>query len=160
VVSTKIAVYTPFLTRQRQDNNLVFDDAEKRFDLVFSALKTGRSLAASYNLQTDIQRAFYSSRRIMMLKRFAVYFHVQTDDEITLFETQVPTIVALTKGCKFAKVVRDLELIPKGCGSAVLTPTIAVHTLVRVSITEAFINYYKLKYCAGSDRSGRRIGQV
>lgn len=33
----------------------MFTEAEKDFDLVFSALKTGRSLAASYNLQTDIQ---------------------------------------------------------------------------------------------------------
>jgi valyl-tRNA synthetase len=34
----------------------MFGDADKHFDLVFSALKAGRSLAASYNLQTDIQR--------------------------------------------------------------------------------------------------------
>jgi hypothetical protein len=33
----------------------VFEDADKQFDLVFSALKAGRSLAASYNLQADIQ---------------------------------------------------------------------------------------------------------
>lgn len=33
----------------------MFSEADKQFDLVFSALKTGRSLAASYNLQTDIQ---------------------------------------------------------------------------------------------------------
>lgn len=32
----------------------MFDNAEE-FDLVFSVIKTGRSLAASYNLQTDIQ---------------------------------------------------------------------------------------------------------
>lgn len=34
---------------------MVFEDAERDFDLVFSALKTGRSLAASYSLQNDIQ---------------------------------------------------------------------------------------------------------
>lgn len=34
----------------------MFNESEKEFDLVFSALKAGRSLAASYNLQTDIQR--------------------------------------------------------------------------------------------------------
>lgn len=39
----------------QQDKDFVFSDAEKEFDLVFSALKTGRSLAASYSLQTDIQ---------------------------------------------------------------------------------------------------------
>jgi valyl-tRNA synthetase len=38
-----------------QDKDFVFVDAEKEFDLAFSALKTGRSLAASYSLQADIQ---------------------------------------------------------------------------------------------------------
>ncbi|KAF9458072.1 tRNA synthetases class I-domain-containing protein [Collybia nuda] len=97
------------------DNALVFGNADKQFDLVFSALKTGRSLAASYNLQTDIQ----------------LFFNIQSDEEATLFETQLPTIVALTKGCKSAKVVKDLKEIPPGCGGGVVTPTIAVHTLVR-----------------------------
>ena len=35
----------------------VSEAAEQQFDLVFSAIKTGRSLAASYNLQSDIQCA-------------------------------------------------------------------------------------------------------
>ena len=39
----------------QQDNDFVFADAHRDFDLVFSALKAGRSLAASYNLQADIQ---------------------------------------------------------------------------------------------------------
>ena len=34
----------------------MFEDAAKDFDLAFSAVKTGRSLAVSYNLQNDIQR--------------------------------------------------------------------------------------------------------
>ena len=38
-----------------QTPDFTFDEAEKQFDLVFSALKTGRSLAASYSLQNDIQ---------------------------------------------------------------------------------------------------------
>ena len=38
-----------------QDKDLVFEDAVKDFNLVFSAVKTGRSLAASYSLQNDIQ---------------------------------------------------------------------------------------------------------
>jgi hypothetical protein len=42
-----------------QDNAFVFEEADKQFDLVFSALKAGRSLAASYNLQSDIQRMKY-----------------------------------------------------------------------------------------------------
>lgn len=63
-----------------------------------------------------------------------VFLHVQTDDEAALFESQLATIVALTKGCKSAKVVRSLGEIPDGCGGGVVTPTIAVHALVRVSV--------------------------
>jgi len=97
------------------DPSFIFNDANKQFDLVFSTLKTGRSLAASYNLQSDIQ----------------FFIQVQSDQEAALFSPQCSTIVALTKGCKSAKVIRDQTDIPDGCGSAVVTPTILVHTLVR-----------------------------
>ncbi|KIM79390.1 hypothetical protein PILCRDRAFT_792056 [Piloderma croceum F 1598] len=97
------------------DNDFVFADAHKEFELVFSVLKTGRSLAASYNLQVDIQ----------------FFVHVQSAREEAIFLSQAPTIVTLTKGCTSAKVVRDLKDIPAGCGSSVLTPTVAVHVLVR-----------------------------
>ena len=52
----------------------------------------------------------------------------------------MPTIVALTKGCKSAKVVRDLKEIPAGCGSSVLSSTVVIHALVRVSIPAVAIN--------------------
>ncbi|KAJ6621454.1 tRNA synthetases class I-domain-containing protein [Mycena sp. CBHHK59/15] len=97
------------------DKAHVFETADQHFNLVFSALKTGRSLAASYNLQSDIQ----------------LFFYVQSDQEAALFESQLSTIVALTKGCKSAKLVREPKDIPEGCGGAVVTPTVAVHTLVR-----------------------------
>jgi valyl-tRNA synthetase len=93
----------------------VFTDAVKQFDLVFSALKAGRSLAASYNLQSDIQ----------------FFYHVQSDNDASLFQSQTPTIVALTKGCKSASVVRTSDGIPPGCGSQVLTPDITIHVLVK-----------------------------
>ena len=63
-----------------------------------------------------------------------VFIQVQSDQEAALFSPQCSTIVALTKGCKSAKVVRDQTEIPDGCGSAVVTPTILVHTLVRVRL--------------------------
>ncbi|KAJ6513801.1 tRNA synthetases class I-domain-containing protein [Mycena vitilis] len=97
------------------DTAYVFESADKQFSLVFSALRTGRSLAASFNLQRDIQ----------------LFLHIQSDDEAALFESQLSTIVALTKGCKSAEVVRELKDIPDGCGGAVVTPTFAVHALVR-----------------------------
>ncbi|KAF9565455.1 hypothetical protein CPC08DRAFT_815475 [Agrocybe pediades] len=97
------------------DSDMVFEEADKQFDLVFSTLKTARSLAASYTLQSDIQ----------------FFIQVQTEEEEALFTPQVATIVALSKGCKSAKVVRDINEVPAGCGSAVVTPSIIVHTLVR-----------------------------
>ncbi|EIN04124.1 hypothetical protein PUNSTDRAFT_122965 [Punctularia strigosozonata HHB-11173 SS5] len=99
----------------QHDTAMVFEDAERDFDLVFSALKTGRSLAASYSLQNDIQ----------------FFIRVQSDNEAALFESQASTIVALTKGGKSAKVVKELSEIPEGCGSTVLTPTITIFVLVR-----------------------------
>lgn len=38
-----------------KDKAFEFEQAEKSFDLVFSAIRTGRSLAAQYSLQTDIR---------------------------------------------------------------------------------------------------------
>jgi len=97
------------------DPSFTFEDAEKQFDLVLSTLKTGRSLAASYNLQSDIQ----------------FFIQIQSDQDAALFTPQCSTIVALTKGCKGAKIVRDQNDIPDGCGSAVVTPFVLIHTLVR-----------------------------
>lgn len=76
---------------------------------------------------------FFMSRGQFVL-RFSrvVFIQVKTDEEQQLFAPQMPTVVALSKGCKSAKVVRDAADVPAGCGSAVVTPTIIVHTLVRV----------------------------
>ncbi|TDL17084.1 hypothetical protein BD410DRAFT_754782 [Rickenella mellea] len=98
----------------------VFEDAEKEFDGVFAAIRTARSLAVQYNLQnsTDLQ----------------LFFLVQSATEAAVFESQLPTITALIKGCKVAKVAYTSSDIPAGCGSSVLSPSIAVHLLVRGQI--------------------------
>ncbi len=41
----------------------MFDEADKQFDLLFSGIRAGRSLAASYNLQSDIQSTCLDDRR-------------------------------------------------------------------------------------------------
>ncbi|KAI0258885.1 tRNA synthetases class I-domain-containing protein [Gloeopeniophorella convolvens] len=97
------------------EKEFIFDEADKQFDLLFSAIRTGRSLAASYNLQSDIQ----------------IYLHTQDQAEASLFESQKDVITTLTKGCKFVEVVNDISKIPPGCGSTVLTSSISVHILVR-----------------------------
>ncbi|KAI0067514.1 hypothetical protein BV25DRAFT_1961213 [Artomyces pyxidatus] len=98
-----------------QEKEFIFEDAVQQFDLVFNAIRTSRSLAASYNLQSDIQ----------------TFIHVQTDSEAALFKSQIPTMITLTKGCKSVEVVKDVSTIPPGCGSIVLTATVGVHVLVR-----------------------------
>ena len=62
-----------------------------------------------------------------------VSLHMQDDEEAALFESQKGVISTLTKGCKSVEVVRDVSKIPSGCGSTVLTSTISLHILVRVS---------------------------
>jgi len=62
-----------------------------------------------------------------------VFIQVQSDQEANLFESQAPTIVRLIKGCKSVTVVKDINDVPAGCGSGILTPTVVVHVLVRVS---------------------------
>jgi valyl-tRNA synthetase len=52
-----------------QDPDFVFNDADKDFDLLFNAIRAGRSLAASYNLQSDIQRTS-RQRAPLITKRF------------------------------------------------------------------------------------------
>jgi hypothetical protein len=42
-----------------QDNDMLFEQADKDFDTVFAAIRASRSLAASYSLQTDVQRVSY-----------------------------------------------------------------------------------------------------
>ena len=62
-----------------------------------------------------------------------MFIQVQSDQEAKLFESQAPTIVTLVKGCKCVKVVKDTNDVPPGCGSEILTPTVVIHVLVRVS---------------------------
>ncbi|VDB91952.1 unnamed protein product [Peniophora sp. CBMAI 1063] len=97
------------------DDASVFEDADKQFTAVFDGIRASRSLASSYNLMSDVQ----------------LYLHAQTDAEATLFTNELPTMQTLIKGCKSITVVRSAHEIPAGCGSSLLTPTLAVHLLVR-----------------------------
>ncbi|KAG8886997.1 hypothetical protein FRB98_000680 [Tulasnella sp. 332] len=97
-----------------QDKDLDSPDAEKAFDVVFSIIKATRSLAAQYNLGFNVQ------------------LHIQTTPaEAQLMTSQIPTIITLTKGCKEAAVVTDIEDVPLGCGSFVVNADVSVHVLVK-----------------------------
>ncbi|KAH9932026.1 tRNA synthetases class I-domain-containing protein [Epithele typhae] len=97
------------------DKAFEFSQAERDFDLVFSAVKASRALAAAYNVQQNLQ----------------VFMRAEKEDEAELFASQIPTFLALTKSCKSVDVVRDIGGVPAGCGSELLTQTIFTHILVR-----------------------------
>lgn len=46
-------------TESMQDSNFISSEEEKEFDVVLSAVRAARSLAASYNLQSNIQRELF-----------------------------------------------------------------------------------------------------
>lgn len=102
-----------------QNTEIHYPDAEKDFDTVFATLRTIRSLAASYSIQSNIQATIVST----------------SPNESTMLAAQSPTIVALVKGCKSATVVSNSSEVPEGCGSAVLSPTLTVYLLVKVNIS-------------------------
>jgi len=52
------AAFKPTFTKFIQDPDFTSPEEDKDFDLVLSAVRAGRSLAASYNLQSNIQREF------------------------------------------------------------------------------------------------------
>ena len=89
-----------------------------------------------------------------LLTGVSVFLHVQSDHEEALFKSQSSTIVALTKGCKSGNVVRDLEDVPAGCGSAVVTSTVVVHVLVRVSESRFAVVLWLLTQGSGFGGSG------
>lgn len=69
----------------------------------------------------------------------SVYVLSQNSEEAKSITSQVPTMVALTKGCKSATVVTSSDGIPEGCGSTVLSSTLSVYILVKVSDTGASV---------------------
>lgn len=77
-----------------------------------------------------------------------MFIQVQSDQEANLFQSQAPTIVTLIKGCKSVQVVKDVNDIPAGCGSGILTPTVVIHVLVRVS-APSLLNSLSLKLSQG-----------
>jgi valyl-tRNA synthetase len=49
-----------------------------------------------------------------------------------MLESQTPTVVALVKGCKSARVVTSATDVTDGCGSTVLSSSLTVYVLVKV----------------------------
>ncbi|KAG1759709.1 tRNA synthetases class I-domain-containing protein [Suillus occidentalis] len=97
------------------DSDFISSEEEKEFDVVLSAVRAARSLAASYNLQSNIQ----------------LFVHSKTGKEIDLFRSQMQAVITLIKGCSAVNVLEDVKALPAGCGSAVINSTTTVHVLVK-----------------------------
>ncbi|KAG9121818.1 hypothetical protein FRC07_002066 [Ceratobasidium sp. 392] len=65
-----------------QDDALANPAAEKDFDKVFNVIRQSRSLAAQYNVQSNIQ----------------VFVSSTASDEAEMISSQTPTISSLIKG--------------------------------------------------------------
>jgi len=111
-----------------ENTYLDFPESEKEFDLVFSVIRTTRSIAAQYNLQSNLQVYILSGSSLA-----------------ALLQSQGPTIQALTKGCKSVSVVSSATEIPLGSGSAVVNADCSVHVLVKglVNIDDEIVKISK-----------------
>lgn len=137
-----------------QDIDFVFEEAEQRFDLVFSVIRTGRSLAAAYNLQSDIQRKFFACCVYSFSNGPLVFVHTSNSEEAELFQSQTSTMTSLIKGCTKVVTIQNMSHLPAGCGSATLSPTVVVYLLVQAGFTD----HIEIKYNAHGLTGSRRLG--
>ncbi|KAH7106968.1 tRNA synthetases class I-domain-containing protein [Auriculariales sp. MPI-PUGE-AT-0066] len=101
------------------DEKLSFPDEDSLFNTIFNGIKSARSVAAQYNIQNNLQIFFLTGNNAALR---------------AAFESQIATVVALTKGCKSAKVVSEVSAIPRGCASAVLSSNLTVYVDVANSV--------------------------
>jgi len=97
------------------DPEFVYGKEEKEFEVVFSIIKTIRSMSVQYNLQNDIQ----------------VFAHSSDPTERAMLVTQIPTIAGMVKGCSSVSVVEGTSGVPGGCGSQVLSSSLVIYILVK-----------------------------
>jgi hypothetical protein len=92
-------------------------------------LRTAHKVASTVRISTTKVDSIIP----ILIGLVTVYLYAPKDHEAAVFQSQVSTIVTLTKGCKTAKVVRDIKDVPKGCHSAIITGTLSVYVRVQVS---------------------------
>ncbi|KAH8919452.1 hypothetical protein BT69DRAFT_495152 [Atractiella rhizophila] len=100
----------PTFEESRRDSQ-----AEKDFDAVFTSVKSIRSLAATYNLRTNIQ----------------AFLEPSSSEVAELFEREAPIISTLVKGSQSIQIVKDKNAIPSGCATESISSDITAHLLVR-----------------------------
>lgn len=96
--------------------------AERDYDLVFSAIKTVRSLASEYNIKDKME----------------VFIHAKDSETYETFAGQTDSIKALVKGAEKISTVKEGSQVPDGCAAGVLGEQAVVYLLVkgRVNVDE------------------------
>ncbi|CAO1627316.1 unnamed protein product [Parajaminaea phylloscopi] len=91
------------------------DAAEQDFEQVFAAVRSVRSLAADYGIQSNIQAI------------------IEASDARTsaIFEAQSSVVSTLVKGCSSVRVVSAASDVPAGCVFATLSASANVHVVAR-----------------------------
>jgi hypothetical protein len=83
-----VGYHLPFrlaFTELMQDPDFISSEEAKDFDVVLSAVRAARSLAASYNLQSNIQRELLYFDCGQYTDMVPAFVHSQTGKEIDLF---------------------------------------------------------------------------
>jgi len=97
------------------DSEFVFEKEQREFEIVFQIIKSIRSMSVQYNLQTDVQ----------------VFAHSSDEAERAMLASQAPTIIGMVKGCSAVDVVGNVDDVPGGCGSQVLSSSLVIYILIK-----------------------------
>ncbi|TIA73266.1 hypothetical protein E3P84_01662 [Wallemia ichthyophaga] len=92
-----------------------FAQEAKDFETSFGAIKATRSLATAYNVQGNNIQAYIET----------------TAEKAAMFESQLPILKTLIKGCKVLEVVTHSKDIPLGCAVQSINVDANLHVLVR-----------------------------
>lgn len=107
-----------------QDPSRSFPEAERDFDLAFSAIRTVRSQAVSYNLNSKVQ----------------VFLHARIPALAKTIRDSSDALSVLIKGCQSFKVVEREEELPEGTVGELVAPELSAHLLLKVRL--AFPSYF------------------
>ncbi|GAA5835277.1 hypothetical protein JCM11251_006667 [Rhodosporidiobolus azoricus] len=92
-----------------------FPEAERDFDLAFSAIRTVRSQAVSYNLNSKVQ----------------VFLFARTPALAATLRESADALSVLIKGCQSFTVVDKEEDLPEGTVGELVAPELSAHLLLK-----------------------------
>lgn len=117
---------------------------EAQFKLIYEGIRTIRSMAATYGLQSNIegtlcqfhcQNCHTNTDKIWSTLSWSlVCLETPSPDLRRLFETQAPIYKTLIKGCETVTIMSSGAEVPPGCQSQAIGSDVFVHLLVKVGV--------------------------